>query len=60
MNVTMYIVLLTVRFLDMSKLTTLSPLSLLILCKRSFPVVGSKMSSLPNLALKPRNKIFVC
>jgi hypothetical protein len=33
------------RFLDVAKFTTLTPLSLLILCKLSFPIVGLKMSS---------------
>jgi hypothetical protein len=49
MNVTMRnIVLLTVRFLDVAKVTTnLTPLSLIISSKLSFPVVGLKMSSLP-------------
>jgi hypothetical protein len=37
----------------------IAPLSLLILCKLSFPVVGLKMSSLPTLALKS-NRIFIC
>jgi hypothetical protein len=40
-------VLLTARFLDVAEFSTLSPSSLLILCKLSFPVVGLKMSSLP-------------
>jgi hypothetical protein len=34
------IILLTVRFLDVAKFTTLTPLSLLISCKLSFPIVG--------------------
>jgi hypothetical protein len=33
-------VLLTARFLDVSKFTTLTPLALLISCKLSFPIVG--------------------
>jgi hypothetical protein len=52
-----FIVLLTDRFLDVAKFITLTPLSLLISCKLSFPVVGLKMSSLPTLALKPPNNI---
>jgi hypothetical protein len=32
--------------------TALTPISLLISCKLSFPVVGLKMSFLPTLALK--------
>jgi hypothetical protein len=46
------VVLLTVRFLYVSKLTTLSPLALLIWCKLTLPVHGFKMSPLPTLALK--------
>jgi hypothetical protein len=34
------------------KVYYLTPLSLLIWCKLSFPIVGLKMSSLPTLALK--------
>jgi hypothetical protein len=52
------IVLLTVRFFDVAKLTTLTPLSLLISCKISFPIVGLKTSSLPTFALKSK-KIFI-
>jgi hypothetical protein len=51
------IVLLIDRFLDVAKFTTLTPLSLLISCKLSFPVTGLKMSSLPTLALKSHNRI---
>jgi hypothetical protein len=47
-----YIVLLTVRFLDVTKNTYLTPLSLLISRKFSFPIVGLKMSSFPTLLLK--------
>jgi hypothetical protein len=50
-------VLLTVRFLDFAEFTT-APLSLLISCKLSFPVVGLKMLSLPTSALKSSNKIL--
>jgi hypothetical protein len=32
---------------------------ILISCKLSFPVVGLKIYSVPTLALKSRNKIFV-
>jgi hypothetical protein len=52
-------VLLTVRFLDMAEITTVTPLSLLISCKSSFPIVDLKMSSLPILALKSHNRIFI-
>jgi hypothetical protein len=34
------------RFLDVAKFTTPTPLSLVISCKLSFPIVGLKMSSL--------------
>jgi hypothetical protein len=51
--------LLTVRFLDVVMFTTLTPLSLLISCKPSFPSAGLKISSLPTLALKSPNKIFI-
>jgi hypothetical protein len=49
---------LTIRFLDMAKFTTLTPLSLLISCKLLFLTVGLKMSSLPALALKSLKQIF--
>jgi hypothetical protein len=57
MNVTMWEHLLTVRFLDVAKLTSLTPLSLLVVCRLSFPIVGLKMSSLPTLALKSTNTV---
>jgi hypothetical protein len=53
------IILLTLRFLDVAKFTNVTPLSLLISCKLSFPIVGLKMSSLPTLALKSPNRIFI-
>jgi hypothetical protein len=53
------IILLTVKFLDVANFITLAPLSLLISCKPSFPIFGLRMSSLPNLALKSYNKIFM-
>jgi hypothetical protein len=40
------IILLTVRFIDVAKFTNLTPLSLLISCKLSFPIVGLKLSSM--------------
>jgi hypothetical protein len=57
MNVTMWKHRTSRRYLDMTKVST--PLSLLILCKLSFPIVGLKMSSLPALALKSSNTIFM-
>jgi hypothetical protein len=39
-------VLLITKFLDVAKFTTLTPLSLLISCQLSFPIVGLKISSL--------------
>jgi hypothetical protein len=53
------IVLLTTKFLDVAKFTTLTPLSLLILCELPFPVVALKISSLPTFTLKSPNKIFM-
>jgi hypothetical protein len=50
---------LTVRFLDVANFTALSPLSLLISCKFSFPIVGLKISPLPTLTLKFPNKMFI-
>jgi hypothetical protein len=54
------IVLLTTKFSDVAKLTTLTPLSLLISCKPSFTIVGLKLSSLSTFALKPSNKFSYC
>jgi hypothetical protein len=48
----------TVRFLDVAKFTTQTPLSLLILCKLSFPIVGLRVFSMPTLELKSHNKIL--
>jgi hypothetical protein len=53
------ILLLTVRFLNVAKFTTLTPVSLLISCKISFPNVGLKISSLPTLALKFNNFFII-
>jgi biotin transporter BioY len=59
-NITMWnIVLLTTKLLDEAKFSTLTPLSLLISCKFSFPVVGLKKSSLSTLALKSPKKIHI-
>ena len=52
------IVLLTTRFFDVAKFAILTPLSLLSRCRLSFPIVGLKIFSLPNLALKYPNRIF--
>jgi hypothetical protein len=52
-------VLLTTKFLDVAKITTLTPLSLLISCELSFPIVGLKISSILTFALKSPNRIFV-
>jgi hypothetical protein len=52
------IVLLSLRFLDVAKFASLTPLSLLISCKLSLPIVSLKMSSLPTLALKFSYGIF--
>ena len=53
------IVLLTTRFFGMAKCIILTLLSLLSWCRLSFPIVGLTVSSLPNLALKSPNRIFV-
>jgi hypothetical protein len=53
------ILLSEMRFLDVAKFTTLTPLSLLISCKLSFQIVSFEISSLPTLALKsPKKLIF--
>jgi hypothetical protein len=52
-------VLLTTKVLDVAKFTTLTPLSLLISCKLSFPIVGLKIFYLPTFALKSTSKIFM-
>jgi hypothetical protein len=46
---------LTTKFLDVAKFTAVSPLSLLISCELSFPVVDLQVSSLPTFALKSPN-----
>jgi hypothetical protein len=51
--------LLTTRCLDVAKFTTLTPLSLLILCELSFLIVSLEIFSLPTSTLKSPNKIFV-
>ena len=52
-------VLLMIRFFDMEKFATLTPLSLLCWCKLSFPMVGLKIPFLQNFALKSHNRIFI-
>jgi hypothetical protein len=47
------------QILDVAKFTTLTPSSLPVFCKLSFPIVGLKMSSLPTLALKSPYKISI-
>jgi hypothetical protein len=42
-----------------AKFATLIPLSLLISCKLSIPIVGLKVSSLPTLTLKSPNRILL-
>jgi hypothetical protein len=60
MNVTLWVLVFsTIRFLDSARFSTPTPLSLLILCKLSFLIVRLKMTSLPTLALKSANKIFM-
>jgi hypothetical protein len=49
----------TIRFLDVAKFTTLTPLSILISYELLFPIVGLKISSIPTLALKSPNNFHV-
>jgi hypothetical protein len=56
----MNIVLFTIRFLDVAKFTSLTPLSLWTPCKLSFWIVGLKISSLPTSAVMCPDKIFMC
>jgi hypothetical protein len=63
-NIFMYVAMwehhtLTARFLDGEEITIPTPLPLLISCKPSFPTAGLKVSSLPTLAFKSPNKIFI-
>jgi hypothetical protein len=62
-NVFMYVSVGTLqfwlRFLDVKKFTNPTPLSLLILCKLSYPIVWLKISFLLTLALKSPNNIFI-
>jgi hypothetical protein len=51
--------LLTTKFLDVAKFTTLNPLSLLISCELSFPNFVLKMPSRPTFALQSPKK-FSC
>jgi hypothetical protein len=46
------------KFQDVAKFVTLTPLSLLIMCERSFPIVDLKISSLRTFALKSSDKMF--
>jgi hypothetical protein len=43
----------------MAMLNTPTPLSLLVSHKISFPIVGLKISSHPNFALKSQNRISI-
>jgi hypothetical protein len=47
------------KFFDVTKFTTLTPLSLLTSCKLSFQIVNLQMSSIPILAMKSPNRIFI-
>jgi len=49
---------LTIRFIDVEKFTTLTPLSLLISNKPAFLIVNMGIS-FPTFALKYPNKIFM-
>jgi hypothetical protein len=52
-------VLLTIRFFDVTNFTTLTPLSSLVSCKLSSPVVALKIFSLPTFALNSPNYIVM-
>jgi hypothetical protein len=49
----------TTKFLNVAKFTVLIPLSLLISCKLSFPVIYMEIFSMPTFALKSPNSIFM-
>jgi hypothetical protein len=51
--------LLRIRFFEVEKFTTLTPLSLLASCRLSLPIIGLKMSSLSTFGLKTPNKILI-
>jgi len=51
--------LLTTRFFDVAKFSSLTPLSLLSSCIFTFPIVGLKILSLPAFALKSPKRIFL-
>jgi hypothetical protein len=53
------IVLVTVKCFDVAKFTALTPLSLLISCKLSFPIIDFNSCSLATLAMKSPNKVSV-
>jgi len=53
------IVLWATWIFDVAKFTILTPLLLLSWRRLSFPIVGLKLSSLPNFALKSPNRIFI-
>jgi hypothetical protein len=64
LNITIIILLQTVKYLDVANYTTpllllLLLLLLLISCKLSFPIVGLEMSSLPTLALRSNKNLLV-
>jgi len=55
------IFLLSIRYFDVAKFTTttITPLSLLISCNLSFPIVALKASSLPAFELNSPNNILM-
>jgi len=53
------IVLLKTGFFDLVKFTILTSLSLLSWCRLSFQIVGFKILSFPNFAIKSPNRIFI-
>jgi hypothetical protein len=54
------IALLTTRFFNVAKLTTLTPLSFASWYRLPLRIVGLKIFSLPNFSPKSPNRIFVC
>ena len=46
-------------FFSVTKFTILTPSSLLSWCRLSFPIIGLKISSLPNFTLQSPNRILI-
>jgi hypothetical protein len=50
-------VFLTIRFLDVAKFAAVTPQSILLSCRLSFPIGVLKMSFVPNIALKSNKNV---